>query len=494
MVILLLLALASTQLTSAPLANDVRLSKVITIREEIASMSEVGHDIERLTGVQITIRPRVAERKVMMSFKDRPASEAMTKLATCFFCQWSKTGAGGYELDLTAQAAKAESLTKSLERERSTRALGDSTSEILRLWKMDPKERNAEGERLQSKLNGNSLDAQGKRVLEDEITSLLHSGDLIDILGTALSKAQLDENSVPIGNRWFVSANPNDGVGLIDAEAIRSGRYNAKNYSDAVGIVTYDNQSQELDTRLVFEDKTDSSVGTTSVGSWPLNVSTSGVKGSLDELMEAWKRDLSPGTSTKKIAPPSSQQQASSFCSHMVGRPEYLFDFADRSGIPVVADAYRISHTPTGSLPGSDVGEWLKGYQQACKMPWPINGRSDIVREDGGWMMFRSDHWWRLDDREVPESVLRPLELKSGSERLPLTLAEYGELAMKLTPEQLFGLRFPEELLMRVPIGSLSSNVDALAIYTLCSDDERKHLVTRDWNLAPVAKKSKDGP
>jgi hypothetical protein len=189
--------------------------------------------------------------------------------------------------------------------------------------------------------------------------------------------------------------------------------------------------------------------------------------------MEAWKQDLSPGTSAKKIASPSSEQQSNKFCSHMVGRPEYLIDFAARSGIPVVADAYRIAHTPTASLPGSDVGEWLKNYQNACKMPWPINGRQDFVREDGGWMMFRSDHWWRLDDREIPESVLRPLELKSGSEHLPLTLAEYGELAMKLTPDQLFGLRFPQEVLTRVPIGSLSSNADALAIFALCSDDER---------------------
>ena len=478
MFIALFLALVGIQSTPAVLADDTRLSKVISMREEIASMAEVGHEIEHLTGVPIAVRPRIAERKVMISFKGRPASEAMAKLATCFFCSWSKTGAGGYELDLTAQAGKAEALTKSLERQLSLRALAYATSEILRLWNMDPKERNAEGERLQNKLNSSNLDAHAKRVLEDEVNSILHSSGLIDFLGAALSKVQLDENSVPIGNRWFVSANPNDGVGVLDAESIKSGKYGATTYSDIVGIVIYEEQSQELNTKLRFVDKRDDSGGGTSAGSWPLNVSTAGVKGSLDELMEAWKQDLSPDTSTKRIAPPNSQGQSSKFCSNMVGRPEYLIDFADRSGIPVVADAYRIAHTPTASLPGSDVREWLKNYQEACKMPWPINGKLDFVREDGGWMMFRSDHWWRLDDREVPESVLRPLELKSGSERLPLTLAEYGELAMKLTPDQLYGLRFPQEVLMRVPIGSLTSNADALAIYALCSEDERARALT----------------
>jgi hypothetical protein len=343
---------------------------------------------------------------------------------------------------------------------------------------MDPKQRNAEAERLQSKLDGGNLDAHSKKVLEDEVNAILHSGGLVDFLGAAMSKAQLDENSVPIGNRWFVSNNPNDGVGQFDAEAVKSGKFGAKTYSDAIGIVTYDDQAQQLDTKLEFVDKKEDAEGRTSMGSWPLNVSTAGVKGSLDEMMEAWKKDLSPGMATKKIAPPSSKDQATKFCSHMVGRPEYLVDFADRSGIPVIADAYRIAHTPTVNNPGSDVSEWLKSYQDACKMPYPINGKTDIVREDGGWMMFRSDHWWRLDDREVPESVWRPLELKSGPEHLPLTLAEYGELAIKLTPNQQFGLRSSQEVLARVPIGSLVSTADALAIYALCSDDERAKALT----------------
>lgn len=473
MVTLLILALSCTQSNPAGPANDPRLSKVITIREEIASIAEVGHDIEQLTGVPITVRPRVAERKVMISFKDRPASEAMARLSTCFLCAWSKTAAGGYELDLTAQAAKAETLTKSLERQTSTKALADATSEILRLWNMDSKQRNAEADRLQNKLNGDTQDAHGKKVLEDEINAILHSGGLIDLLGPAMSKAQLDENGVPIGNRWFVSNNPNDGVGQFDAEAIKSGKFAAKTYSDAIGIVTYDDESQLLDTKLEFVDKSDDSEGRTLGGSWPLNVSTSGVKGSLDEMMEAWKQDLSPDMAAKKIAPPSSKEQTSKFCSQRVGRPEYLVDFADRSGIPVIADAYRIAHTPTVNIPGTDVSEWLKNYQGACKMPYPIVGKTDTVREDGGWIMFRSDHWWRLDDREIPESIWRPLELRSGTEHLPLTLAEYGELAMRLTPKQLFGLRFPEEVLARVPIGSLTSNADALAIYALCNDDDR---------------------
>src|SRR5579862_3334148 len=130
------------------LESDARLKKSITLHEEIISLADLGAELNQMTGVPVFVRHRVADRKVTIVFKDRPAAEAMNRLATCMLMSWQRTTGNGYELDFTGEAAAAEARTESLERERARSGLRDAVREIRRLSDLSPQGRIAEKKRL----------------------------------------------------------------------------------------------------------------------------------------------------------------------------------------------------------------------------------------------------------------------------------------------------------------------------------------------------------
>src|SRR5689334_17678937 len=82
------------------LQDDARLAKHLSIRHEIISLADLTEELHKQTGVTLYAKHRVADRKVTVVFKDRPASEAMERVADCMLASWQKEGSG-YQLDLT---------------------------------------------------------------------------------------------------------------------------------------------------------------------------------------------------------------------------------------------------------------------------------------------------------------------------------------------------------------------------------------------------------
>jgi hypothetical protein len=459
--------------------DDARLSKQISLREEIISLEDLTAKLSKETGIRLSARRRVADRKVTIVFQDRPASEAMQRVTDCMFVAWYKVR-DGYELDLTSEASAAETSTQASEREAARGGLRDAVREIRRLWSLSPDARKSEVGKLElsyanARKAGESLDSPRMQLLNSQI-SALHMGGFIEVTGPALTAAQLDNRGVPLGTVWFASADVNDPVGQMQMEGFPTGKRSG-GYADAIGIVTYKEQNHELATRLLATPVNGAGTIQTSVGGWSIPTSNSTKPSELERLMESWQRPLSPEMSAKQLQEPKGEAPPSEFCSNMYGRAQHLADLADRSGVPVVADAFRRSFSQPMRLPGKTVGEWAKAYDKASKARW--KGRPDVVREEKGWLLFREDHWWWSLSSEIPESDLAPLEAKAGKSRAPLVLDDYAKFVSRLTPQQISPLERPADVLLRFPIGSLGTASHSMRLFAFCGPDDRGGALSR---------------
>ncbi|HVT12840.1 MAG TPA: hypothetical protein VHE55_11285 [Fimbriimonadaceae bacterium] len=459
---------------SLSIQTEDRLSKHLSLHEKIVSLSDLVGEISQKTGVPLFVKRRVADRKVTIVFRDRPAREAMDRVASCMGMGWQPVNGDGFELDLTPEEASAEAKTEASEREQTRSGVRDAVREIKRLWDLGPAGRNTEMAKLDKAYkeglkNGESPESPHMQLL-GSAASALHMVGFIEVVGPALASAKLDDDGVPVSSVWFSSADVHDPVGHLFPDSIPT-RPGSGGYSDAIGVVNYREESHEIQTRLFAVSAKDGADTITSVGTWAVATSSSAKPSELELATKAWARPPAAEFGARAVREASGTPPPSEYCSGMYGRADLLVDFADRSGMPIVANAYRRSLTSPAWLAGTTVQKCLDSYAKICRAPW--KGQPDAVREEDGWLLFRKDHWWWADKAEIPESVIRPLEEEAAAGRSPLPLEDYARLAAGLKPDQLAVLERPETVLFRFPIGSLSQSDYSLTLFGLLDEASR---------------------
>jgi hypothetical protein len=179
--------------------------------------------------------------------------------------------------------------------------------------------------------------------------------------------------------------------------------------------------------------------------------------------MAEWTRPPTTEMAGRRVNDPTTAP-TSPYRSGMVGRSQLLIDLADRSGVPLVADAFRRGLTRPTWVVGKSVQDCLESYSKICTAPYRV--RPDYVREVKGWLMLRAHHWWWNSNSEVPESVLEPLEVQPAK-RSPLALPVYLKFLTSLNPSQSAAVRRPDFLLLRFPVGSMGATADSLTLISL---------------------------
>ncbi len=77
-----------------PFAGDTRLDGAISYRSDVAPLRVVVAELKTLTGVELRAAPVIAEDLLVIRVKDKPSSEALTRIAKHFDWEWSKSGEG----------------------------------------------------------------------------------------------------------------------------------------------------------------------------------------------------------------------------------------------------------------------------------------------------------------------------------------------------------------------------------------------------------------
>jgi hypothetical protein len=117
---------------------------------------------------------------------------------------------------------------------------------------------------------------------------------------------------------------------------------------------------------------------------------------------------------------------------------EHLEFIADRTGIPIVADAYRVVLSTGGFRSESTVGEYLKGLQHSYMLQGTIGPTVfGYYGTSNGWLLARHNAFWRRERVEIPESTYEPLERAATSALYP-SADDYAAFVAKLTPDQEF--------------------------------------------------------
>lgn len=134
----------------------------------------------------------------------------------------------------------------------------------------------------------------------------------------------------------------------------------------------------------------------------------------------------------------------------------------EQTGIPIVADAFRIRANP--KVTGGNAGALLRSIGT-------LNGAS--LRTENGFVMLRHGGFWRLRTFEVPEETYAKLESKTTP-----ALDDYADFAARLTPIQRVPFQIPITALLKVDPEPLRVGMPALRFYGSLGAGQRRRALT----------------
>jgi len=134
------LLLATAQET---VLTDDALQKPITVWQRLASLAEVLDDIRKQTGVPLRCQDALRETKLAVYVQNRPAREILEQIAALFELRWRRDEDGGYVLYLPDETRRALDRAQRDDRAATERALREMLR-VAREWLRLPPDARAE--------------------------------------------------------------------------------------------------------------------------------------------------------------------------------------------------------------------------------------------------------------------------------------------------------------------------------------------------------------
>ena len=123
--------------------NEAALQKPITVWQRLASLAEVLQDIRTQTGVPLRCQDALRETKLAVYVQNRPAREILEQIASLFGLRWRRDEDGSYVLYLPDETRRALERALRDDRAATERALREMLR-IAREWLRLPPEARAE--------------------------------------------------------------------------------------------------------------------------------------------------------------------------------------------------------------------------------------------------------------------------------------------------------------------------------------------------------------
>jgi hypothetical protein len=123
--------------------TDDALHKPITVWQRLASLAEVLQDIRNQTGVPLRCQDALRETKLAVYVQNRPAREILEQIASLFGLRWRRDEDGSYVLYLPDETRRALERAQRDDRAATERALREMLR-IAREWLRLPPEARAE--------------------------------------------------------------------------------------------------------------------------------------------------------------------------------------------------------------------------------------------------------------------------------------------------------------------------------------------------------------
>ena len=510
----------------ADLSQDPLLQKRITVWLKMEPLRDALRTIGKQTGVALRCQDAIAEEKVAIFVRERPAHEILTQLAGALRYAWRKD-ADAYVLYVPDETRKAEEKAARALAQQRNKALRDTIRamrrlaalpheqrrEILRNLQHAPEQVEPLYRQIRAELISHIIPRSEMRLVYDSESDLesenykfvetgVYSYEIPGVILMCL--ALLPESAVNklARSEWVgFSTKPAEGVypfpqGVVIPEGERNHTVTVKEGDEVwesdpqnpefVGIwMRYLPQFDLLVSRLVslpLVRNVDSEKGTTEhrplcTGEWWLRF-TDERRGE-EKALDYWIQWAAPNAELEgilkgRISPKAQPPQAPRYASlYFLPRAEIttvdlLEQLAVLTDIFVISDAFRIA-----SLPNADIHNKLPAaIESLSKQLW-------LRWDESGYLLARHQRYWEARPLELPESWLRPLEEKYR--KRALTMDDYVALAGQMTQAQMDSLHYRTTPLAEFDFYPLWECLQALRFLASLNPVQRQTLESGEW-------------
>jgi len=455
--------------------TDKRLQSPASVREVMVPLEQVVKDLEQCSHVPFTVSRSIAQRKITLVFKNRPLNEAMKAMNTALFVEWVPFK-NGYRLQLTDSAKDEERRQEIYDQHNAQSTIEHSLKRLSAYSNLSAHDLMEMSSNARTKLRNSD-----PRLLTDSDREQARDlGDmswvsLAEPLGQNLpdsAKALAEGQSVVLTSDHLSGTVP---MGLSSMLEMRSGT-NTYACTSAQALVRFRPDLCELEALLVRRYPTNMAAAIAYPAKLDLRPSSSADQGPLERRLKQWAKPTDAKVLETAMAADGQLPDPGyrTIWGGTLSLAEHLAYVSDCTGVPVVADAFRRAVSIYARPHASSVGEYL---EKMTAIPNNLESsmhfvRPGAVRTENGWLMVRHANYWRLDKSEIPESVLRPLEVKLGSGQ-DADIDDYAGIASQIMPLQQAGLDVHVTPTMRFSVYPLYNCFEPLKLWS---------------NLAPVQK------
>lgn len=424
------------------LTKDERLAKAVTVHVKLAPLPEAMAELGKASGVPLDVPVSMKDLKVTILVKDRPAHLVMAKVASTLDLEWE---ADGQTYRIKANSDVANAMRKYLDQENRSRRQ-DTEANIKKMAAV------AAVPFAQAKAKDARLTPE--RYLMGQAFANLNANGW-----TAFWAGRTVRNSAPLqeeaANTPAVGSPPPPEQGPSDQERQGGGRRrgNGDQPRRNFRMIRVSAQYDPIQNRLLTSFDQNRETGGLGIWTAPQGDLVSSEYG---KRILAWPtRDDKAEHLQKAFTPVAATSDG--WSGKRLSAADALAALHQASGVPIVADAFRISvNEPRATTPAA----WLTAFGA---------GNGAFVRTEDGFAMVRHGGYWRLRELDVPERIARPLE----AVKTP-ALEDYAKYVGALTDTQALVYRRPGMALLRVSPEPLRTGIPALRFYASLGNLQQK--------------------
>ena len=511
--------------------NNAALQKRITVWLRITSLAEALREISKQTGVPLRCQDALRETKLVVYVENRPAYEILEQIATLFGYRWRRDEDGRYVLYLPDETRRALEEMQKQDLQATERALRDLLH-IIAEWLRLPPEKRAEAMANAPTLKAYPGHTPFEQIALDQMAAgeepnpekqvrawaahflsrynpqgeppkpqpLLYRymGDMEGSLLHCL--AESGEGVIRMlleGRTLGFSTRPTPGVMPLPARVLlpRSVRETSEQFDEetltyietqprsnpewggfwvrlsawgdaleceAIGLNVYERDGKQQKFLVTKEDRV------------PLPLSDYLRQTEIWREWVKWETPAAKWNELLKGRRPLNRAKPEVDPQKPLLAADALEWIAWHTGYPVIGDASRYVSAP---------------YPNSLNKPLTLLAllRRDLwLRlDEKGYLLARHKRFWKLNQFEIPERVLRPLEAKWQAWQW-LSLDDYASVAAAITDAQARGftrvqMRSMTQLHAAFDTSPLYYSLPALRFWASLSSAQRQRALTGEW-------------
>jgi hypothetical protein len=403
------------------LQEDARLQETLAIQEPFAPLHELLRTVQDATGVPLYADRAIADDKVCVLTRERPAHEVLTRLAQTLRYAWQpSTDGNGYRLTQPAsERAREQSLLRAYEQWRidTIQKPLRETVQLLRRHNRQQLEKLAEDP-------NSRLSPEAKGLLK----AMLTDPKVYLAMQTLAALPDSVVSRIAQGETVSFSSHPAPGeFPLPDALKQQVLEYERATTNDDIKKITVRLAVEPKTLELQYMIHAEHGNGESRIR-WDIMRAHSVAEDALVQHPQnaVWREWHSDAEAFRALKPTPTRAPTLTIPEPIRRSPLVaLIRYAREHGLDLYADAYRIR------LFGAEERERTPqvDFEQARRqLFW--------VRLEGETLMARYRAYPLLRASEIPESLLEPLEQKLRAKQ-EITLDEWATFATQLTPMQI---------------------------------------------------------